>query len=421
MPVLSITAAEATAAMALGASALRYIMDDLAVRAEVQAVVYHQGFNTIPRFVGIEETKASVRQAAEQLFGLKGSDGIQERRDLADLVNVWENAKIQHTKTLELRAERIALDLVQPAGALDASSMRKAHERIHGDLESRLVPGRYLLGTKLDQVQSNEPEVEHLKDVGSKDDGDEETLTSEVGKDGRLVIRKGIHKEVPPPKDAEELRTRYRLLGHAWEFAGLKHPGRTWLVDYGVATYAKLADYVLGPKVAGLRVLRNPSDANSEVRPNWQTVLNYEFQIRKKAFELVRKGNITAVAALEAAMIDQEIRGLHFIAIFQVQSVSRAQAKAEPGNKTNGPKKAQKQQKGSTKKTEGSTKTHSGGKFKMELKSVTPDGREICYKFGRKSSKCDGSCGRVHVCQVCLKSDHGFESCPTYLAASKKN
>jgi hypothetical protein len=69
-------------------------------------------------------------------------------------------------------------------------------------------------------------------------------------------------------------------------------------------------------------------------------VLNYEFQIRKKAFELVRKGNFTAVAALVAAMLDQEIRGLHFIAIFQVQSVSRAQAKAQ---------KAQKAPKGSTK------------------------------------------------------------------------
>jgi hypothetical protein len=77
MPVITITATEATAATAVGASALRYIMNDLAVRAEVQAVEYHQGFNTIPRFVGIEETKTSVRQADEQLFGSKGQTAFR--------------------------------------------------------------------------------------------------------------------------------------------------------------------------------------------------------------------------------------------------------------------------------------------------------------------------------------------------------
>jgi hypothetical protein len=273
MPVIAITAAEATAAMALGASALRYIMDDLAVRAEVQAVVYHRGFNTIPRFIGIEETKTSVRQAAEQLFGLKGSDGIQERRDLADLVNVWENAKIQHTKILE---HFIAI--------LQVQSVRRAQAK------------------------------------------------------------------------ADNLRRHEETCCICHEFARIP--------------FARC--YFCG-------------EAPSYHHGRCCTARNLDTAIEERVSDAYL---VTARAT---------------------------------GNKTPGPKKAQKAPKGSTKKTEGSTKTPGSGKFKMELKSVTPGGREICYKFSRKSSKCDGSCGRVHVCQVCLKSDHGFESCPTYLAAGRKN
>jgi hypothetical protein len=61
--------------------------------------------------------------------------------------------------------------------------------------------------------------------------------------------------------------------------------------------------------IAGLRILRNPVAANSVIHHE-QTVLNYEFQM-KEGIRAVRKGNVTAVAALEAAMIGQEIRGLH--------------------------------------------------------------------------------------------------------------
>ena len=34
--------------------------------------------------------------------------------------------------------------------------------------------------------------------------------------------------------------------------------------------------------------------------------------------------------------------------------------------------------------------------------SRTPDGREICYGYNKES--CEGGCGRVHVCQLRLKS-----------------
>jgi len=317
MPLTVLTMAEGAAAMAAVASNLRYIMDDVGVRAPVQEVLYHNGFTNMGRFVGMEDTKAELRAAFGAVMGLTATDGVQARLDVADLLNAWEVAKARLGTETQLKAEMAVMENSQPASTMDLKSMLKAHERIHGELESRLTPGRYLLGTKLEEVQANEPEVEKLKDITSRDDGDEETLTTEIGKDGRIVVKKGCKKEIPDPQNPEELRTRYRVLGHAWEFACLKHPGRLWLVGFGTQTYATLADYILGPKVLGLRILKDPANPNSEVKPAWLTVMEYEFQIRKAAFEMVRRGNITAVAAMAAAMRDAELRGLHFFQFFR--------------------------------------------------------------------------------------------------------
>jgi hypothetical protein len=111
MPEIKITAAEATAAMALGASAPTIHHERFSSQGRGARGGYRQGFNTIPRFVGIEETKTNVSTSRRTTLRLEGVRRHSERRNLSDLINNRENAKTQHTRTLELRAERIALDL----------------------------------------------------------------------------------------------------------------------------------------------------------------------------------------------------------------------------------------------------------------------------------------------------------------------
>ena len=48
-----------------------------------------------------------------------------------------------------------------------------------------------------------------------------------------------------------------------------------------------------------------------------------------------------------------------------------------------------------------------GGK----LKSVTPDGKPICYKYNN-GQPCDSQCGRVHVCQFCFGLHAWTAPCP---------
>ena len=50
-----------------------------------------------------------------------------------------------------------------------------------------------------------------------------------------------------------------------------------------------------------------------------------------------------------------------------------------------------------------------GGK---SLFTWTPDGRMICFKFNNTGEECEGQCGMVHCCLVCLLTDHGHDACP---------
>eukprot|EP00971_Amphidinium_carterae_P343499 6483267-Amphidinium_carterae.1 len=44
--------------------------------------------------------------------------------------------------------------------------------------------------------------------------------------------------------------------------------------------------------------------------------------------------------------------------------------------------------------------THNKGKGKgKQIRSLAPDGRNICFEFNNKNETCDGACGMAHICQ----------------------
>ena len=51
----------------------------------------------------------------------------------------------------------------------------------------------------------------------------------------------------------------------------------------------------------------------------------------------------------------------------------------------------------------------------VKVLSATSDHKPICFKFNNGES-CDGMCGKVHCCQICFASDHGWPKCPKMLA-----
>jgi len=93
---------------------------------------------------------------------------------------------------------------------------------------------------------------------------------------------KAARNAITMPKTAEELRLRHRRIGLAWEMARTKHRNRVWLQGGLVEAYRHLSDHVLGKHVYGHSFL--------EQRPKWELILSYEQEVRKRAYQLLRRG-----------------------------------------------------------------------------------------------------------------------------------
>jgi hypothetical protein len=212
------------------------VLDYVGVKIPIQAVIFHEGFNTLPRFSGMEDSRAEMRAAIDSVFGLKASEGHAQRADVADILNAWEIARARLASEIVLKAEQSVLE-----------------------------------------VSATE-------------------------------------------------------------------------------TYGTLADYIL-----------------------------------------VRKGNKTAVKATQT-ISDPELQGLHFTTVFQMQAQMAPQVdRGEKRQQADGGGSGSSSKKSATKAD--SSKAKASDK---DLKFKRPDGRSICFKYGRPGTKCDGECGMLHVCQRCF-------------------
>ena len=195
--------------------------------------------------------------------------------------------------------------------------MRRAFEKEFGKIEDRFDPGRFFLGTKLEQIQNNDPQVEEMTLIGCRQPGDEELFSCEIEKDGRFRVKKGAMSTNDPPETNEQLRDKYRILSNCWLYAKLRHPGRDWLRDLDATTYTALADYILGPKVATLNLGDEDDDSPARYPPK-KVVMGYEKAIRRFAYTLVRDGDAegkryTLAEAIKKACTDPETRQFNFV------------------------------------------------------------------------------------------------------------
>jgi hypothetical protein len=247
------------------------------------------------------------------------------------------------------------------------------------------------------------PKLEDLRDVASVEDGEADLLQGSLDASTGTFKMKAARNTVTMPKTAEELRLRHRRIGLAWEMARTKHRNRVWLQGGLVECYRHLSDHVLGKHVHGLN-LPGPHD-----HPRWELVLGYEQEVRKRAYQLIRRGDEpTLEAAMRRAISDPETMNLHFVVPLTTSLASSgsggggrpAGAAAKPGQ--GGPQSPGKGSKGAGRAT----------KNVKKLQVKTPDGRPLCFKYNN-NNKCNSkNCNFVHQCQRCL-GNHPKSACNT--------
>ena len=159
------------------------------------------------------------------------------------------------------------------------------------------------------------------------------------------------------------------------------------------------------------------TEGDVPVRPSFPIQLSYEFNIRKKAFELVREDGHSLAKALRMAREDSETRSLRFITPLGVPARRQPDHislwRDEPPTKYHKGDKGKGKGKGKDKKyTSKGNKGFKGGDGLMS----EWNGKQICYKFNNGVA-CGANCARIHVCQMrsCNGAKHPTKTCEKYL------
>jgi hypothetical protein len=109
--------------------------------------------------------------------------------------------------------------------------------------------------------------------------------------------------------------------------------------------WQRYADFLLGDKVSNLRIPCLQGDAMQSVRPPWNVVLHYEYEIRKAAMKAARDHGQQTDEAMTAAMANAELKEVHFTSPLALMNMNRERARKREGEwvqETNAEKKLRK-------------------------------------------------------------------------------
>jgi hypothetical protein len=237
--------------------------------------------------------------------------------------------------------------------------------------------------------------------------------------DGSFKLKRGSHKVVLPV-DSEALRRRVRLLGVSYALAKIQNPTRAWLATASQDVWLDHLDYVLGPRVWGLKF----SAAGMEFTLAWSIVLEYEWSLRREAIKSVVYDGANLKDAMIAARRCTELRETHFVTPALVGAVSAATSASygslsrrggpSAGSHPYEPSNQGGEGKGKGRKNKGG-KGGKGGKGKhtqdSSLARMTAEGKDICFAYNNPLERCaDKKCRRAHVCRRCFGS-HPMHQC----------
>ncbi|CAE6964686.1 unnamed protein product [Symbiodinium natans] len=222
-------------------------------------------------------------------------------------------------------------------------------------------------------------------------------MQSSLDPQGHIRITRTKQK-LEMPVNSEAYRRVMRVEMFAWLAMASRFKAKDWLQGLESTHFLKFTDYVLGERVAGLRLpsLPGADSPGTQFRPPWHSVLSYEFRLRKEAFRLVNEERVTLATALERVVRDTELKELCFTTPLALSLADGSPTKFRKGNG----KGKHETPKGGKPSLKGSEVLKTPGMFAgFTLISTTPDGRQICYAFN-SARGCKGKCGRVHICRV---------------------
>ncbi len=450
MPMLQITAEQATEGLNGMADALDSLLIANDIPKEVRAVLGHVGMRRLPNLANYESTEDKFREALQRDVGLEATDA-KGRILLSNLIEAWTSAR----NRLRAKDDEDAIARAQgrPAPLDDPQfvSMRRGWERLHGEREDVNFPSKFYVNKRLRQLEGGELRVEHLSDVTSVaeggDEDDDRDLDLVISGNSFRATRKSVSVPLPKEYDTEQFRHRMRLMMIHWDVAAAQFSDKRLFTDFDRSVWADYVEHVMGERVLQYRAY--------SMRLGWADFLNYEYEIRKFAIKKVNRGTATLVAALREAWLEYDVKQLHFTLPLTTMGKREGAPKVEDKKRSPHEQKMEQELKrlrnevqqlrggGSSSSnqpfmalppppqplalTDGARpgnrkgKSKGGGKGKSNpdiaslrqlrqseklYSSLPNNGGTICYYFNIRSCDKGRSCTFVHVCMRCLKEGH---------------
>lgn len=420
-------------ALSLMSPDLRFVFSERDVPLHLQTLIAESGFRTMGLFVSMVDSKAELRATLRAQFGLNhGEQGItadvaRERTiNTARLVDSWDTACKRVEEADRVAAEQKASRLPLTMSRSTHITMRQRYETDHGRQQDRSWPCIQLIERRFEEVEEGEVRADPLSDVASLEEVTEDVIGAVMDRDGAIRMKKAA-RTVPLPSDSEALRVRIRILGITFQLAAYRHSSRAWLATTSPQLWREHVDFILGDDIAGFSI----TALGLTVKPPWEIILSYEFQVRKQACRRVMFDREDIASAMLGARHCTATKEKYFstpVSLVANMVATRGDGGSKKrdwnstqstgdGNQSGKASGSNAKPKGkgraAGKGAKGKGKGKGAGKSRFP-KTKTPDGRSICFKF--QDSHCtDRGCGFVHVCANCL-GDHPMMACPTAAA-----
>ena len=99
-----------------------------------------------------------------------------------------------------------------------------------------------------------------------------------------------------------------KVEAYAWLCMSARFKAKAWLQGLKLDHFVKFVDFVLGDKVAELRLPTASGVDTTFNRPPWQVVLSFELKLRSEAMKMVIDDGSRLADALEAVTKDPSLK-----------------------------------------------------------------------------------------------------------------
>ena len=301
---------------------LAHLLQDAGVPIELQYNLT-QAFKTVKRFSAYADDRPGVRDALKADLALEPTD-MAKWSAIASVVSAWEACKDYASKESELRAQSKFLGVTRPVLQNERLAMKQAYEKTNGSLEEAFEPSDDYLSAKIEEFESAEPAASPLHEITSKKIVRTQGLQTTIDKGGQVRIVKQKQRG-QPPQGTEELCTVLRVEGNTWSFMAGKFRNVAFFKNMSPEPWFHFTNLILGEKVFLMRVpVSGKGKDNVPIRPPWQVLLSYEYELRKEAVKLAWQNNSPLAETLIEVTKNAELKEQFFPTPIALQHFSQS-------------------------------------------------------------------------------------------------